>query len=82
VNPAIWRNGSPLATLNVYTGRRWGSRRLEADAVRRWNGLAIVLLLITVPARRLVFNHNGVVLAVTIAATGGLALTDGVLLRV
>jgi hypothetical protein len=77
VNPVIWRNVCPLATLNSATGSRWGSRTLERkDARIAWT-IGIVLLAIMVPARRFLFNTDGVALSATIIAVAGLALLAG-----
>ena len=68
VNPIIWRNVCPLASLNAIAGKRVGDRfpgrRLTKAA---WIG-GLVLLGVMVPARRFLFNENGLVLLVAIAA--------------
>lgn len=77
IQPEIWRNTCPLATLNVLSGRRAGSRTLGPDAMRRLGVLGIVLLFTMVPARRFLFNTNGAALAATIVAVALLALALG-----
>jgi hypothetical protein len=77
VSPPLWRNVCPLATLNMLTGRRREERRRSAGAIRHWSAFGILLLLVMVPARRLVFNADGTVLAATVVAVGGLALILG-----
>lgn len=72
-NPLVWRNVCPLATINKFTGDRRGTASLPAE----WTGAAtivgVALLLILVPARRFLFNENGLALAVTIAVVALLA---------
>lgn len=79
INPVIWRNVCPLATLNSASGTRWGTGTLD----RRWTNVAwavgIVLLALMVPARRFVFNANGLVMAATIVVVALLALGSGFL---
>lgn len=79
VNPLLWRNVCPLATLNSLTGRSVGSRSLGSD-LAGWAWVAgIVLLALLVPARRFLFNVNGLVLAATIVAVALLAVVAGLL---
>lgn len=78
VNPMLWRNVCPLATLNSMTGVRIGTRELEGRAARVAWGAGIVLLLVMVPARRFLFNTNGVALSATIVGVALLALIGGV----
>lgn len=77
VQPSLWRNVCPLATLNVATGRRFGTRALSPAAARRVGAIGIVLLFLMVPARRFLFNSDGAILALTIAAVAVLALLMG-----
>jgi nitrite reductase (NADH) large subunit len=77
VSTQIWRNVCPLSTLGVLTGDRVGTRRLQADWVAPAGGVGILLLAVMVPARRFLFNENGLVLAVTIAVVAVLALLGG-----
>ncbi|HPE12617.1 MAG TPA: hypothetical protein PL091_08955 [Actinomycetota bacterium] len=77
VNPMIWRNVCPLATLNTLTGVR-ADRRVPSRGVLQSGWLVgIVLLAILVPARRFLFNENGTALLVTIAAVAALAIMLG-----
>ena len=79
VNPVIWRNVCPLATLNAVTGTSVGFRRLGTRAPEwSWN-IGLVLLVLLVPARRFLFNENGPALAVVIVAVAALALVLGLL---
>ncbi|MCC6316957.1 MAG: hypothetical protein IT361_04625 [Gemmatimonadaceae bacterium] len=78
VNPMIWRNVCPLATLNALPGQRLGSRLPGPGASRAAWTLGIVLLFVMVPARRFLFNTHGDLLALTIAAVAVLALVGGI----
>ena len=77
ITPMLWRNVCPLATLNMVTNRPGVARKLDD----RWLSLAglagILLLVLLVPARRFLFNTDGVALALTIAAVALLALAFG-----
>lgn len=77
VNPMIWRNVCPLATLNRLTGARADRRRPTRGMLRGGWVVGIVLLAILVPARRFLFNENGSALLVTIAAVAALSLLLG-----
>jgi nitrite reductase (NADH) large subunit len=77
VNPLIWRNVCPVATLNAYAGEvSRGDRRFGAGLRAAWGG-GIILLLLLVPARHAVFNENGALLALLIAALAGAAISTG-----
>ena len=76
VNPALWRNVCPLATLNLLGSHGQGGRRLGPPVTQRLWAVGILLLLILVPARRFLFNTNGPALAVTV----GLVAVGAVLL--
>lgn len=74
ITPMIWRNVCPLATIGelgnrVRTGVTPGARWAVAAPT-----VGIALLMVLVPARRLVFNLDATALAVTIAVV---ALTAG-----
>lgn len=79
LSPAIWRNVCPLATLNIATNGAWNRRRLRGRWVRAVGVGGIALLLILVPARRFLFNHDGPALAITIILVALLALALGTL---
>jgi hypothetical protein len=79
VNPMLWRNACPLATLNTWSGARVGSRMLGAERSSQMWTIGIVLLAVLVPARRFLFNTQGPALAATILAVGLLALAAGLL---
>lgn len=77
INPLLWRNVCPLATLNEVGGKR---RDTPAPSQRLlvvgW-GVGIALLVLMVPARHFLFNVQGVVLAWTIGGVAALALAMG-----
>jgi hypothetical protein len=77
VAPQLWRNVCPLATLNMASNglvaRRNPSPRLLAGAAVA----GMVLLGVMVPARRVMFNTDATILAVTIAAVAVLASVLG-----
>ncbi|MEW5917895.1 MAG: hypothetical protein AB1762_15945 [Gemmatimonadota bacterium] len=77
LNPMLWRNVCPLATLNSLTGRSIGRRTLDARAARFACGIGLLLLFLLVPARRFLFNTNGIALGATILAVSLLALIGG-----
>jgi len=77
IQPEIWRNACPLATLNLLSGRRIGKRTIDPAAARRFGAVGIILLFAMVPARRFLFNTDGLALAVTIVAVAVLALLLG-----
>ena len=63
VSTKLWRGICPLATLNEL-GNRLGKPRVLAPSVGLWLAVAgLVLFHLMVPARRFVFNENGLVLA-------------------
>lgn len=79
VNPLLWRNVCPLASLNELGGRlrespAAGSRWLPAA----W-AVGIALLALLVPARRFLFNEQGLAMTVTVSAVALLALGAGFL---
>jgi hypothetical protein len=77
VSPAIWRNVCPLATLSMAANRSAGKRVLTSAALPTAGLIGIVLLVVMVPARRFLFNTDGLVLALTIAAVAALAIVLG-----
>lgn len=79
VNPLVWRNVCPLATLNAFGGTRRATPVMLASTQSTAGVVGIVLLLLMVPARRLLFNEHGVALAATIVAVAALALMAGYL---
>lgn len=76
INPMLWRNVCPLATLNEWTGRGRGGRIDRGGLHAGWV-VGMVLLALLVPARRFLFNHHGPALALTITSVGGVALGAG-----
>lgn len=78
VNPLIWRNVCPLATLNSLVGVRAAAPPPGIRVTRQLWWLGIALLGLMVPARRFLFNTNGPVLAGTIVAVAIIALVAGV----
>lgn len=77
VNPLIWRNVCPLATLNDVAAMAPGRRTLDAARLHPAWVLGVVLLFVLVPARRFLFNTNGQALAITVVAVALLALAMG-----
>lgn len=82
VSPAIWRNVCPLATLNLLSNRASVNRVLPVEWLPRAGLVGIVLLVLMVPARRFVFNTDGLVLAITVALVAVLAMGLGTLFQV
>lgn len=79
INPLLWRNVCPLATLTTLTGDRVGTRTIGGEAVRHTLVVGVVLLVVLVSARRVVFNTDGAVLAAVIVLVAVLALAGGTL---
>ncbi len=79
VNPLIWRNVCPLATLNDLSGNRPGRHPMKSGMTRAGWIVGIALLFVLVPARRFLFNENGPALAIAIALIAVLALIAGLL---
>jgi nitrite reductase (NADH) large subunit len=79
VNPLIWRNVCPLATVNDLTGRSAGRAAMPMALMRNGWILGMTLLFVLVPARRFLFNENGVALAATIVAVIALAAVGGLI---
>ncbi len=76
VNPMIWRNVCPLATLNQY-GERTPAVRLPPNMLQGGWVIGLTLLFALVPARRFLFNEQGPALAATIGVVALLALGTG-----
>lgn len=76
ISPVLWRNVCPLATLNLVADRV-GFRKLSRRMLPTAGLTGIVLLIVLVPARRFVFNTDGVLLAATIAVVALAALGLG-----
>ncbi len=77
VNPLLWRNVCPLATLTTLSGDRMGTRTLDGGLVRATLVLGALLLVVLVSGRRVVFNTDGPMLASVIVLVGGLAVAGG-----
>ena len=77
LNPMLWRNVCPLATLNTIAGERVGEARLEGRWLHGAWAVGIILLVTLVPARRFLFNTDGPALALVIAGVAGLAVAGG-----
>lgn len=77
VNPMLWRNVCPLATLNELGGRRRAALTLRTAQLPSAWAIGILLLVLLVPARRFLFNTHGVPMAVTVASVAVLALASG-----
>ncbi|MBN4056341.1 hypothetical protein JYT20_01335 [Rhodothermus sp. AH-315-K08] len=77
INTALWRGICPIATANTL-GAPSGGRRLTPASLAPLATAGIILLLILIPARRLVLNQNGLILAGTLVL---IVLTAAVLGR-
>jgi hypothetical protein len=77
VSPLIWRNTCPLATLNLLSAGRAGIRQQTQRFATYSSLLGVVLFYLLVPARRFLFNQDGLALAITIVAVAILALVVG-----
>jgi hypothetical protein len=78
IQPGIWRNVCPLATLSMITNRR-GGQILDNGRIPTAGTIGIVLLALMVPARRFLFNTDGTALAATIVGVAVLAMALGVI---
>ncbi len=76
INPMLWRNVCPLATLNQL-GERTPVTRLPPTLLQGSWVVGTVLLFALVPARRFLFNEHGVYLTATILVVALLALASG-----
>lgn len=79
VNPLIWRNVCPLATLNDLSGDRAVRRTMASGVTHAGWIVGIALLFILVPARRFLFNENGPALAITVTLVAVLAVVTGLI---
>ena len=77
ISPAIWRGSCPLASLNMLFAGSVSRRTLKGPLLRYAGAIGIILLVVMVPARRFLFNENGLILAVTVVAVGVAALVLG-----
>lgn len=77
IQPGIWRNICPIATLSMLPNRRAGGRLLRNGNIASAGMIGIALLAIMVPARRFLFNTDGPALAGTIVAVVGLSMVLG-----
>ena len=76
VNPMLWRNVCPLATLNQFR-ERTPPIRLPPNALQGGWVVGMLLLFALVPARRVLFNEQGSALAATVALVALLSLGSG-----
>jgi hypothetical protein len=79
LSPLIWRNACPLATINMLSNRRREPQRASPKWVYGANLFGIALFALLVPARRFLFNTDGVALFATVIAVAILALLLGAL---
>lgn len=79
IQPKLWRNVCPLATLGALSSRRGRGRKLDARLIRWTIPTGILLLAVLVPARRFLFNSHGPALAVVIMGVAALAVGGGFL---
>ncbi|MCE9600928.1 MAG: hypothetical protein K8S21_01780 [Gemmatimonadetes bacterium] len=77
VNPMLWRNVCPLASLNDLAGHRRESPTLALSVLVPAWAVGIVLLMVLVPARHFLFNTHGLPMFVTVTAVALLALAGG-----
>lgn len=63
VNAGLWRSVCPIATANVLTGSSVGKSSLGGKWLGISTAIGITLLVVLVPARRLILNQDGVALA-------------------
>ncbi len=76
ISPSLWRGVCPLATLNTLP-KGLGNRILPARVLPSVGLAGITLLFVLVPARRFLFNENGVALAIVVIAVALVALVLG-----
>lgn len=79
VNPMIWRNACPVATLNAFAGARSRGRHRAGPGLRVIWGTGVGLLVVLVPARHLLFNEHGIALSLLVAALGVTGIVTGLI---
>lgn len=81
VAPGIWRNVCPLGTFSLAPRHLRLSRASRLDAA--WQGRllagAVLLLVLIVPLRHVILDHNGVVTGIVLLAVAALAAGLGML---
>lgn len=82
VAPGVWRNVCPLGTFSLAPRHLGLSRAARLDAA--WQGRllagAVVLLVLIVPLRHVILDHNGVVTGVVLLGVAALAAGLGMVL--
>jgi hypothetical protein len=81
LSPLLWRAVCPLATLNMWPGGRTGKSPMTGKMQQRLGIVGLLLLALLVPARRFLFNEDGLALAIVIVAVAGVAIGVGALYR-
>jgi nitrite reductase (NADH) large subunit len=82
LNPVLWRGVCPLATANELGNRLARGREPSARAVMQLSITGVLLFHLLVPARRFLFNVEGLALAATIVAVALLAIGLGAVFEV
>lgn len=81
LSPALWRNVCPLATLGTggapATPRTTSERRARRAVIAHANAAGIVILVVLLPARRLLLNESALATLALVAAAGLAAWTLG-----
>jgi nitrite reductase (NADH) large subunit len=77
LSPLIWRNTCPLATLNLLSAGTAGTRQQTKRFATYSSLFGVLLFYMLVPARRFLFNQDGLALAIAIVAVAILALVVG-----
>ena len=77
IAPGLWRNMCPLATLNMMFNKFAKRQTLPLKYVSAAGITGLLLLGILVPARRFMFNENGIALGATVLAVAIIALLLG-----
>lgn len=78
INAGLWRNLCPLASLNMLGNRIGPGHRLGNGAIPAVGGAGIALLFLMVPARRFLFNNDGIAMTATVSLVAVAALVLGV----